>query len=659
VTKNQKAKKMQQQTPTNATAPAAQPSAGQTAVPTNPAAAGAVIPAGAVPGAAQTARTQGGSLYIGDIDPEVGESHLFEIFSQVGPINTIRVCRDATTRRSLGYAYVNFREIRDAERALDTLNYSLIKNRPCRIMWCQRDPAFRRSGVGNVFIKNLDKEIENKSLYDTFSNFGNIVSCKVATDENGTSKGYGFIHYETKEAAEEAINTLNGMILNNKSVFVGHFKPRKDRKVISPEETFTNVYVKNLETSVNEEGLREMFGAFGQVTSAAIMKDQEGGSRCFGFVNFRNHEDAVKAVKALHGDKRGDKTLFVCRAQKKSERREQLAIEYGKRLRENQDKYQGLNLYVKNLDESVNDDRLREEFANYGTITSAKVMVDDSGAPRGFGFVCFSKADEAAKALAAMHGTLVFGKPLYVAYAQRREVRRAQLEAQYAQRQAQYYYQTTVPAAMFPPNTYPYPYPPQTRYPFQPPPPNQRGWTGQRAAGVGGPTQIVQGRPFPSLQNYPIGQRNNRNTRPPRITGQGQPMVPQTGTRNGPNNPRGGSAGPRFSGNPRRNPYPIQQAGGPTDPLDPKRLASMTVEERKRVIGDAMFEVIQQEQIDPDLAKKITGMILASNEDITELIHLLEDRTGLVEKVREALDVLRREPESESTQASVPPTTSA
>lgn len=159
-----------------------------------------------------------------------------------------------------------------AERALDTMNFDLIRDKPIRIMWSQRDPSLRRSGVGNVFIKNLDKAIDNKAIYDTFSAFGNILSCKVATDEKGTSKGYGFVHFETEEAANTSIDKVNGMLLNGKKVYVGKFIPRKEREKELGEKAklFTNVYVKNFTEDFDDEKLKEFFEPYGKITSYKV-----------------------------------------------------------------------------------------------------------------------------------------------------------------------------------------------------------------------------------------------------------------------------------------------------------------------------------------------------------------------------------------------------
>jgi polyadenylate-binding protein len=163
------------------------------------------------------------------------------------------------------------------------------------------------------------------------------------------------------------------MLLNDKQVFVGPFLRKQDRENAVDKTKFTNVFVKNLVESTTKEELEDIFGKYGKITSAVVMTDENGKSRCFGFVNFENPDDAAHAAEELNGKKFNDQEWYVGRAQKKSEREMELKTKFNQSAKEAADKLHGLNLYLKNLDDSISDDQLNEIFSEYGTITSCKV----------------------------------------------------------------------------------------------------------------------------------------------------------------------------------------------------------------------------------------------------------------------------------------------
>lgn len=572
---------------------------------------------------------QASSLYVGDLHPETTEANIFEVFNAIAPgqVSSVRVCRDAVTRRSLQYAYVNYTNSADAERALDALNYEPLKERPMRIMWSQRDPSARRNTNSNVFIKSLHESVDNKALYDTFSTFGNILSCKVVADSTGASKGYGFVHYETQEAADLAIDKVNGKLLVGQKVYVARFLSRKEREDSTGESRkFTNIFVKNLGPNLLEEQLRVLCESHGTITSLVIMKDANGRSRGFGFVNFEEVEAAERAVEALNGKEveGSDGALYFGRAQKKQERSQLLKRQYEKKRQDQEDKYHNINLYVKNLEDVVDDDILRRAFSEYGTITSARVMRDDSGKSRGFGFVCYSEANEATVAITTMDGQVIspalcpgLTKPLYVALAQRKGERETILHA--SRMQSMNMFPPGMAMGGMPPMAYgqqPFFYPPMGMYGG----PGPRGFNGRA----------------PRWQNPQMMPGSHMGMPPPPQQQQQRPYQGQfAGRGRRPQSARGYNQAQQ---------EPTSQQLSEERPQDQKpsfatELIDLPENQRKQKIGERLYPLIMATQ-GHELAGKLTGMLLEMDD--TELLHLLDDQSALDHKIDEAVDVLRK-----------------
>lgn len=99
-------------------------------------------------------------------------------------------------------------DVPNAERAIQTENYSDIKGKECRLMWQQRDPTLRISSKNNLIVRNLRKDLTTQELQALFSGSGNIISCKISKNAKGVSEGFGFVQYSTEEECRVCIKSF-------------------------------------------------------------------------------------------------------------------------------------------------------------------------------------------------------------------------------------------------------------------------------------------------------------------------------------------------------------------------------------------------------------------------------------------------------------------
>uniref|UniRef100_A0A2I3GN07 PABP n=1 Tax=Nomascus leucogenys TaxID=61853 RepID=A0A2I3GN07_NOMLE len=493
--------------------------------------------------------------------------------------------------------------------------------------------------------RRLVLSVRSVSLYDTLSAFGNILSCKVGCDEND-SKGYGFVHFETQEAAERAMEKMNGMLLNDRKVFVGRFTSHKEREA----------ELGNFGEDMDDERLKDLFSKFGRALNVKVMTDESGKSKGFGFVSFERLEDAQKAVDEMNGKELNGKQIYVGRAHKKGEGQTELKRKFEQMKQDRITRYHGVNLYVKNLD---------DEFSPFGTITSAKVMME-GGHSKGFGFVCFSSPEEATKAVTEMNGRVVATKPLYVALAQCKEECQAHLTNQYMQRMASV---RAVPNLVI--------------NPYQPAPPSGYFMAAipqtQNSAAYYPPSQIAQLRPIPhwtaqGARPHPFQNMSSAihpaAPRPPFSTMRpaSSQRVANTSTQTmGPCPAAAAAATPHYNyaagvRSPQKhlNAQPQVTMQQPAvhvqgqEPLTASMLVSAHAQEQKQMLGEWLFPVIQD--MHPALPGKITGMLLEIGN--SELLHMLESPESLCSKVDEAVAVLQAHQAEEAAQKAVNSATS-
>jgi RNA recognition motif-containing protein len=271
-------------------------------------------------------------LYVADLPDDTSEEDLFNFFKeyQIKAVKLISVFA-----RSKAFITLSDKTMADkARRELNgtklTAKYSKTKvPKPIRICKFEtkqmQEAQSNESSYGkNLLIKNIPKEVSAHQFYKLFLNYGDIRSCKLVVNYKGESKGYGYVNFYRIEDAEKAKEEVSKTGVNNKPLLVVNLQ-----KGLTRSKLKNNIYVKNIpKENFGDDELKKLFSTFGDIVSAVIVRDQNGASKGFAFVCFKDPQHAEKAYRELNNKKMFDVSglpnLYVNFAMKKEERKEHL-----------------------------------------------------------------------------------------------------------------------------------------------------------------------------------------------------------------------------------------------------------------------------------------------------------------------------------------------
>jgi splicing factor 3B subunit 4 len=172
-------------------------------------------------------RNQEATVYVGNLDGTCTEKVLLELFAQVGRVKSVYMPTDKITNTHNGYGFIEFMDTMDADYAIQILNMMKFYSRPLKVskssLHNSKTELWSKDVGANLFIGNLDPlDVDEHLLYDTFGAFGTLIKQpKIMREEDtGESKGFGFVSYSTFEAADTALECMNGQYLGNRQIVV-------------------------------------------------------------------------------------------------------------------------------------------------------------------------------------------------------------------------------------------------------------------------------------------------------------------------------------------------------------------------------------------------------------------------------------------------------
>uniref|UniRef100_H2YKB8 RRM domain-containing protein n=1 Tax=Ciona savignyi TaxID=51511 RepID=H2YKB8_CIOSA len=151
------------------------------------------------------------NLIINYLPQAMTQEDLRNLFSSIGELESCKLIRDKLTGQSLGYGFVNYVKSTDAEKAISSLNGLRMQQKTIKVSYAR--PSTPLIKDANLYVSGLPKSMTQEDLQRIFHPFGRIITSRILVEPStGMSRGVGFVRFDKRPEAENAISSLNGTI---------------------------------------------------------------------------------------------------------------------------------------------------------------------------------------------------------------------------------------------------------------------------------------------------------------------------------------------------------------------------------------------------------------------------------------------------------------